>query len=87
MVISLALEGNPVENDLADAPALRQAVVVVERVVDAGIEPGDGRFFRGLVKGVEGARGLRRRQLMIGEQRVGERDRAEHVGEDRGDGA
>jgi hypothetical protein len=45
--LSLALEHNPVENDLADALALGEAVIVVERVVDAGIEPRDGGFRRG----------------------------------------
>ena len=65
MVIFLALEGNPIENNLADAPALRQSIVIVEWVVDAGIEPGDGRFLRGLIKGGEGARRLGWRQAMI----------------------
>jgi hypothetical protein len=32
MCFDLALERNPVEDDLADAPALREAVLVVKRV-------------------------------------------------------
>ena len=65
MDLSLALERNPVENDLANAPALGQPVGVARRVVDAAIEAGKRRFFRGLVKRTKGAWHLRWRQVMI----------------------
>ena len=84
MDISLALEHDAIQDDLSDTPALRQPVVVVGPVVDASIEPGDGRFLGGRIKGGERARGLGRNQAMIGEQGVGERDHAEQVSEDRG---
>jgi len=65
MDLSLTLERNPVENDLADAPALGQPVGVSRRVVNASIEAGERRFCRGLVEGVEGAWRLGWRQVMI----------------------
>ena len=65
MDLSLALERNAVENDLTDAPALGQPVGVARRVVDASIEAGARRFFRGLVEGAKGAWRPGWRQVMI----------------------
>src|SRR6266852_865280 len=76
-------EYNPVEERLPNTLSLRESVVVVEWVVNAGIESGDGCFRRGRSEGAERARGLRRDQAMIGEQGVSKRHHTEHVREDR----
>src|SRR5712691_13538987 len=85
MDLSLTLECNPVENDLTDAPALGQPVVVAGRVVNASREAGERRFFRGLVEGVKGAWRLGWRQAMIAMGGIRKGFDAEQVGEDRGD--
>jgi hypothetical protein len=51
-------ECHPVQDHVPDTPALGEPVAVVERVVNAAIEAGEGRFFRGLLKGGERPWGL-----------------------------
>lgn len=85
MDLSLTLERNAVENDLADAPALGQPVGVARRVVDASIEARARRLFRGLVEGVKGAWRLGWRQAMIAMGGIRKGFHAEQVGEDCSD--
>src|SRR5216683_1335952 len=87
MDLSLTLERNAVENDLTDAPALGQPVGVARRVVDASIEAGARRFFRGLVEGAKGAWRLGWPQAMIAMGGIRKGFPAEQVGKDRGDRA
>jgi hypothetical protein len=79
-------ECHPVHDHVPDTPALCEPVAVVERVVNAAIEAGEGRFLRGLLKGGERPGGLGGHQAMICEQGVGEGDHAEHGREDHGGG-
>src|SRR5713101_7906284 len=85
MDLSLTLERNAVENDLADAPALGQPVGVARRGVDASIEARARRLFRGLVEGGKGPWRLGWRQAMIAMGGIRKGFHAEQVGEDRGD--
>ena len=71
--VPLARELHPVHDGLPDAPALREPLVVVESVMDAGIEPGQGRFLRRLVEGAKAARLQRWLQVMVLVQRIRER--------------
>jgi hypothetical protein len=52
----LTREQHPIDDDLPDAPALCEPVVVVKRVMDASIEPGHGPFLRRLVEGAKAPR-------------------------------
>jgi hypothetical protein len=62
---------------------IRGYSIIVEWVVDAGIEPQDGCFLRGLVKGAKSAWCLGWRQTVIAIRGVRNSLQSEHVGEDR----
>src|SRR5882724_12856728 len=81
-LLVIALELHPVEDRLTYALPRREPVVVIEREVDAPVEPGDSRFGRRLLEGVEHARLLGRHQTVVGVRRVREALDPEHVGED-----
>ncbi len=75
-------EAHAVVDRLSDTPPGGAPIAVVERIVDASVQPGDGRLRRRLVKRAERARFLGRHQVVIGVEGVGERLGSEEVGED-----
>ena len=75
-------EAHTVVDRLSDAPPGGAPLVAVERKVDAPVQPEDSRLGRRLVKRAERARLLRRHQVVIGVEGVGERLVSEEVGED-----
>jgi hypothetical protein len=82
LVVVPVLEVHTVVDRLSDTPPGGAPLVVVERIVDASVQPGDGRFRRRLVERAERARLLGRHQVVIGVEGVGERLVSEEVGED-----
>jgi len=82
MIVVIVLEAYPVVDCLANALPASEPAVVVEREVDASVEPGNGRLDCGLIEGIERARLLGRRHTVVGVSRVPEALDPEHVGKD-----
>ena len=77
---SLIRELKPVQNNLPNAPALCEPVIVTEGVMDSTIQSGPRRFLCGLFEGAERARLLGWHQAMIDVRGIRKRPHAEQVG-------
>src|SRR5687768_9701480 len=80
--VPLALEVNPFADGPADALPGGEPRLVVERVVDSPVEPGDGGLGRGLIERPEPARLLGRHQAVVDGRRVLEFHGPEQVRQD-----
>ena len=87
VLLDAVRELHPVHDDVPDTRALREPLAGVERVMDPRVEAGACGFLRSLIKGGKCAGGLRRHEVMIAEEGIGEGHDPKHVREHPGGGA